>query len=171
MKLMHLFYCGLIVFSCSERSKEIKQETHPKLIMRNGIAELDDSYASYPLNVENFKEEFSDFILRKEPVVYDHLPSQIDTLLYLSNGMDSLKIYQVESKQFLLSMSILTKRIRLNRDIYVGMPKRDFYHKFESLDSINTKPNSVLIWDITTRLNFLFREDTLSQITWISEID
>jgi hypothetical protein len=166
MKLMYLFCFGLIALSCSEKPNEIPQETHPRLIIEKGIAKLDDSYASDPLDVENFKTVFSDFMLRKEPVPNTYEASQIDTIFHLSNGIDSLRIYKASTKLFLISMNIKSNRVKLSKGIFIGMSKSECYRKFEALDSIKNRPDEVLIWDLASGINFIFRADTLSQIAW-----
>lgn len=171
MKLLYLFCFGLLIISCGEKSKEIIQETYPKLRLERGFAALEDSFAINSIDLENFKTKYSNFQITKElrkNVFKDNL---IDTLFHLTNGRDTFYVYESGPKKFLDGIRIHSNRFVFEKEIRLGITKNDFYHRFPALDSIKQKPDRVLIWMEMTHLSFEFNADTLYEVDWSMIID
>lgn len=166
LKTIGLF--GLLTLVSCDKPKADNVDTNSSTTDNSKKVVIEDSFAYKPLNVDNLAVDFADFEVKKEPFQNRHNDSQVDTIVTLIKQRDTLYLYKLPTRQFLYAMSINSNRIRLERNIRLGMSKNEFYKAFQQLDTVKSRQDFVRIWLTESSIDFLFKADTLSKTKWDS---
>jgi hypothetical protein len=140
---------------------------------KNGWLIVEDSYADIPLKIStNFRQDYADFNVSIQTFVNTYDKNQIDTLYTLIKGLDSVTVLSLKGEQTVVSLSISSDRISLERGIKLGMSKELFYKKFRQLDTVVVKPDKIRVWNFGSSIDFDFNNGTLNKIIWdVGEMD
>jgi hypothetical protein len=131
-----------------------------------------DAISGTPLEFgSNFNELVKDFSTTKRPIENKYFQGRYDTIVSLESDNDFVSFYKMPDKQVLLVMRLNTNKIKLKRDLRIGMKKSEFYIKFGQLDTLKDLKNHINIWDPYSNLQFTFIADTLNKIVYSGDID
>jgi len=163
----------LLVCSCGDKPGSADHHTEgienaQTVVIDEDKIVFEDPFAAQPLNSENWATSFADFSVERSPIENTFRQELVDTILTLSRKSDTLYLYKGSALQFFYAMRINSDRIRLDKNIRLGMPKSEFFHAFNQLDTIRTQRDTVIVWMTESSIKFLFVADTLSRITWDS---
>ena len=116
-----------------------------------------DPFVSKPfdfqLSVNNVNMKFGDFLkLQKTPLKNQYDSSVTDTMFIFSTGQTKIKIYHSKISDVIESMHIVTDRIKLRKNIRVGMTRPDFEKAF----GIKSIANEIQIGDLERNSVFKF---------------
>jgi len=167
LKSIGLFGLLLTGISCTDKAKTDTSENQQPTTADKDQIVFEDSFAAEPLQIgQDFRDKFSDFEIKAEPIKNKYTAGQVDTIFTLTKNGDALVIYKLPSTQFITDMTINSDRIVLSKNIRLGTSKTDFYKKFGQLDTVRLKKDHVHIWETQSNIDFIFTADKLSKIVW-----
>ena len=180
IKIFFIVFFLIFTFQdCKKEEKEVLTKDNNEIdTTQTELTLIDENFIDNPfqfgkVTVNNLQNTFKNLKIQREPIKNLHVKNQVDSILTIKFDNSEFILYKLPKEQYLESAVIKDKQIMLNKNIHVGMTKKEFKEKFDALKGRKYIPAKVSIGRKETQeyLIFNFSGNYLKEIEYSGYVD